>query len=61
MIFYNGEVEERGNTGVLQVMRQERVKNNYLSGVMGSTLVSLRKEVKIYGFSKYEKNQSLFR
>ncbi len=55
MIFYNGEVEERSNTCVLQVMRQERIKNNYLSGVMGLTLVSLKEVIK-NGLSQYEKN-----
>lgn len=39
--FFASETEERSNTGVLQVMRQEYTKNYYLSGVTGSTLVSL--------------------
>ncbi|MBQ4051494.1 MAG: hypothetical protein IJD13_07670, partial [Oscillospiraceae bacterium] len=40
IIFWWGEAEERSNTGVLQVMRKEKTKNYYLSGVTGSTLVS---------------------
>ena len=41
-ILWRGEAEERSNTGVLQVMRQEKTKKYYLSGVTGSTLVTLR-------------------
>jgi len=43
MFFWRGKAEERSNTGVLQVMRQEKTKKYYLSGVTGSTLVTLAK------------------
>ena len=47
MFFWRGEAEERSNTGVLQVMRQEKTKKYYLSGVTGSTLVTLAKALKL--------------